>query len=258
VDGGVIDAVPRLNFSSLWSSVVAIYDITDNENSDGVLEVHMAVAGPFAALFFLVVLLLVNWTFLNVLIAILLASFEAEELAGSGIPSHGTLLTPRRAAATAEQCLAEPAPGAALPVWPRALEHVSAFPASSGHSARWRARMVRALDGDAAGHSSADALLQSQGQASQAQGMLQLQQQQAPLRSLHDLSRSPWRCCLTHTGGCYRQSPFHPQQCTRSRLRAAAEPPSPPGRLWGGKTRCLWETDSLWWTDSPRRGGGCP
>jgi hypothetical protein len=73
---GDIEEVPRLNFNSLWLSFVTIFQLIDNENWDMTLNVHMGAFGPAAALFFVAVLIVGNYVFLNVFIALLIHHFE--------------------------------------------------------------------------------------------------------------------------------------------------------------------------------------
>jgi Ion transport protein len=76
---GKIDQIPRPSFSNLWSSIIAAFIITDTENSNDLLYETMYIAGPWSALYFVVMFFLGSWLFLNILAAILISSFEHED-----------------------------------------------------------------------------------------------------------------------------------------------------------------------------------
>jgi hypothetical protein len=62
VAAGRIPEVPRLNFNSLWWALVTVYQVADNENWNDTLFIHMAAFGPGSSFFFLVIIVVGEYT----------------------------------------------------------------------------------------------------------------------------------------------------------------------------------------------------
>ena len=62
---GRLDEVPRLNFDSFIWALLTIFDVADNENWNDVLYGHISAFGNSSALFFLAVIFVGNYFFLN-------------------------------------------------------------------------------------------------------------------------------------------------------------------------------------------------
>jgi len=80
VADGILDEVPRANFNNLWWAWVTVFWVMTNENWNDVLHQHMAADSIAACIFFVVLVVVGNYIFLNLFLAILLNGFdEAEE-----------------------------------------------------------------------------------------------------------------------------------------------------------------------------------
>ncbi|RYY32687.1 ion transporter, partial [archaeon] len=78
IQRGIVDEVPRLNFQTLANALITVFQVTDNENWNDTLTTHMSIYGGASALFFIVVIVLGNYLFLNVFMAILLSNFSTD------------------------------------------------------------------------------------------------------------------------------------------------------------------------------------
>lgn len=79
VQDGIIEEVPRSNFNTLWWSIVTVFQVVTNENWNDVLHVHMAYMGTDSFLYFVALVVIGNYVFLNLFLAILLNGFEDAE-----------------------------------------------------------------------------------------------------------------------------------------------------------------------------------
>lgn len=76
VSAGILDEVPRANFNNLWWSWVTVFWVMTNENWNDVLHQHMASNGTASFLYFVALVVIGNYIFLNLFLAILLNGFE--------------------------------------------------------------------------------------------------------------------------------------------------------------------------------------
>ena len=67
---------PYLNFQNLWWSVITVFQVMDNENWDGTVKFHMMAFGWYNAFYFLAIIIIGNYIFLNLFITILMSVLE--------------------------------------------------------------------------------------------------------------------------------------------------------------------------------------
>lgn len=71
--------LPDGNFSTLWNAFVTTFWVLTKERWDTVMHVHMSMTGGFIALFFVALVILGNYIFLNIIVALVLERFRAAE-----------------------------------------------------------------------------------------------------------------------------------------------------------------------------------
>ena len=76
VASGELPELPRLNFDTTWLSIVTVFEITDNENSDDTIKRLGATIGWRGILFTAIVYLVGCIILLNVFLAVLLSNFD--------------------------------------------------------------------------------------------------------------------------------------------------------------------------------------
>ena len=67
---------PQLNFQNLWWSIITVFEVMDNENWDGTAKYHMMGWGFGYAFFFMAIIIIGNYIFLNLFITILMSVLE--------------------------------------------------------------------------------------------------------------------------------------------------------------------------------------
>jgi Ion transport protein len=76
-ESGVIPyGLPQFNYQNFGSGMLSVFQVMDNENWNDVLHLHMAAFGPWSSLFFIAIIILGNYIFLNLFLLILLDTLD--------------------------------------------------------------------------------------------------------------------------------------------------------------------------------------
>lgn len=78
---GVFAEKPRINWDSFWQAFVSVFVVVTGENWNQYMAEANAVFGPVAIIIFVALVLVGNFVFLNLFLAILLGAFDAEMVA---------------------------------------------------------------------------------------------------------------------------------------------------------------------------------